>query len=156
MGHGQVQPVEHLVEVGAGRALPDAAQSDDEVEELPGRERHRPAAVRPEQQDGRAAQPVGLQRRGRPGPEHDDGRSGPAEPDLDVPLVALEGQIQRSGHRSDPAPGPETEEVFGDQPVHQRPQHVAFGLAPVLVGGEPEAPLSVEAMSRSWPVAALS
>ena len=130
VGHGEVQPVEHLIEVGRA-LLPQSV--DDDVEELAGRERHRPDAIRPEEQDGRAAQAVRLQRHRRAGAE-DDGV--PTEPDLDVSLVARERQVEGPRHRSDPPAGPETEEVLGDQPVDQRPQNVAFDVAAVLVGSE--------------------
>ena len=131
---GELQPVEDLVEVGRGRV---GQPGGEEVEEIPRAERHGADALRAEQEDGRAAQPVGLQRRRRPGPE-DDG-VGP-EPHLDVAFVAGERQVQRTGHRADPAPGPEAEQVLGDQPVHQRPQDVDLGLAPAVVGPERDVP----------------
>ena len=128
MRDGQVEPLEDLVEVGGPRL---GQPGGDQLEQIPGIQRHRTGVVGAEQQDGRAAQPVRHQRRRRPGPEHD---GFPPEPDLDVPLVAGERQVQRSGDRADPAPRAETEEILGDQRVHKIAQDSALGPTPVLVG----------------------
>src|SRR5436853_532639 len=68
VGHGQVEPVEDLVEVHRRRLGQPFGQ---QVEELPGAEGDRPVAVGAEQQDGRPAQPEGLHGGGGPGPEDD-------------------------------------------------------------------------------------